>query len=132
MDDQFLFSLQFLQDTNGHPHIDKATIIETRLEDAPVVVKKEEKKDDKKDAKKDDPKDTKKDTSTATPPSEAKDATMKDAVVEEKKPEKVKKDHSTPCTIKLMFRNYGIDKTVYDVSLYSKPLIGSKKERRPT
>jgi len=54
------------------------------------------------------------------PPSEADDTTMKDATndkPEEKKPEKVKKEVSTACTIKLLFRNYGMEKAVLDVTI---------------
>jgi len=113
LDEQYQFSLQFLQDTNGHPHIDKATIIETRLEDVPIV-KKEEKKDVKKDEKKDEKK--KDETPSTGPPSEANDTTMKDANTEEPKTEKKKVDHTTACTIKCIFRNYGMEKAVFDVS----------------
>jgi len=45
---------------------------------------------------------------------------MKDATndkPEEKKPEKVKKEVSTVCTIKLLFRNYGMEKAVLDVTI---------------
>ena len=41
---------------------------------------------------------------------------MKDGT-EKKEPEKVKKEVSTPCTITCMFRNYGMEKLVFEVSI---------------
>jgi len=108
MDEQFTFSLQFLQDSNGLPHIDKASIIEVKWEEKEVVTSKA---DAKKDAKSGDKKEV--------PKEDAKnDTNMKDATApekkEEKKTEKVKTETSQACQIKLIEIKYGIDQLCLD------------------
>ena len=90
-EEQWVFALQFFLDQNGLPHLDKATINEVYYEDAPV-----------------------KPTTTTAPPSTTENKEGVKAEPEEKKVEKIKKERSTVCIIKIVECFFGLHQSILD------------------
>jgi hypothetical protein len=100
-EEQWVFALQFYLDHFGIPHLDKATINEIYYEDAPVKTTT-----------------TTTPTTTNTTTTENKEQTTEGTTetpkVEEKKVDKVKKERSTVCIVKLAEILYGLPQSFID------------------
>jgi heat shock protein 4 len=94
-EEQWTFALQFYLDQNGLPHLDKASINEVYYEEVPV-----------------------KSTTTATPTptttTEGENTATTEAKPEEKKTEKVKKERSTLCIVKMIECLFGLPQAILD------------------
>jgi len=92
-EEQWTFALQFYLDPHGLPHLDKASINEVYYEDAPA-----------------------KPTTTTTNPTPGKEGETKptEAPTEPPKVEKVKKERSTVCIIKLVESLMGLPQAILD------------------
>ncbi len=93
-EEQWTFVIQFYLDTNGLPHLDKASINEVYYEDAPATNKPAENKTSENDKK-------------TEGNSEAKP--------DEKKVDKIKKERPTLGIIKLVECIYGLSQSELDV-----------------
>ena len=103
-EEQYQFVVQFLLDICCIPHVDKASINETYFEEVPVkaaaasTAKPSAKDDDK--------------SNTATSTTEEKQPEAENTAP---KTEKVKKERSNVCMLKISECNYGNPKSVLDV-----------------
>lgn len=91
-EEQWTLVLQFYLDSNGLPYLDKASVNEVYYEDAPVKTP----------------------TSTTTEVKQETTDNQQEKKEEEKKAEKVKKERSTVCIIKVVESTFGLTQNVLD------------------